>query len=87
MNCKQCINKSFADSNKCKNFAEGEANSCSNFLTLASFHQHLVEATCPEHKDEVSIVLDRQQQEIKATGHMQSIDPALEEMAKNWKLR
>lgn len=86
MNCRQCINKCFTDS-KCKNFAEGEANSCSNFLTLASFHQHLIKATCPEHQDEVSTALDRQQQEIKETGHMQSIDPALEEMAKNWKLR
>lgn len=86
MDCKQCINKCFAGA-KCKNFAEGKANSCSNFLTLASFHQHLVEATCPEHQDEVFAALNRQQQEIKETGHTQNVDPVLKEIAKNWKFR
>lgn len=86
MDCKQCINKCFTDS-KCKNFAEGEANSCSNFLTLSAFHQHLVKMTCPEQQDNVASGLEKQMQEIKETGHTQSVDPALEEMAKNWKFR
>ena len=87
MNCKDCINKRFAGSDKCINFTEGEANSCKNFLTLATLHQIIVDATCPERRDKVVSTLDEQRQEIAAKGHTQSIDPALVEIMQNWKSR
>lgn len=87
MDCSNCINKSFAGTDKCKNFSADKSHSCSNFLTLSSFHQHLVKMTCPEQQDNVAFGLEKQMQEINETGHVQSMDPALEEMAKNWKLR
>ena len=86
MDCKQCINKCFAGA-KCKNFAEGKANSCLNFLTLASFHQHLVKMTCPEQQDNVASGLEKQMQEIKETGHVQNVEPTLKEIVNNWKFK
>lgn len=63
-NCKQCINSAFRGTTKCANFTADTDGACTHFLTLISFHQHIVAATSPENQEAIADVLEKQRQAI-----------------------